>query len=181
MGLWPQINLYIYLTNTNVTSISKILYIHHLLELYLLIQPIFFSHIFFLFLVILEQNLASSAASHILIDAVYLCAVSPCGVLFTQGFRISPTTLHRLRQHRLHHPQPIIVLLWPRLAAPCWLSWEPIVWIWPEPGPLLGDRQWSEQSSPSSASSSSSLWSVEISLSSEWVYLLVKMCLFIKA
>lgn len=114
-----------------------------------------FSH--FLVVFILEQNLASSAASHILIDAVYLCAVSPCGVLFTQGFRTSPTTLHRIRQHHLHHPQPIVVLLWSRIAAPCWLPWEPIVWIRPKHGPLLGDRQRSEQSSPSSASSSSSL------------------------
>lgn len=104
---------------------------------------------------------------------VSVSVVSPCGVLFTQGLRLPPTAFHRLWQHRIHHLQPILLLLWTWVAATCWLSRVPVPGGRGQPCPLLlargRQREWAQPSSSSSVSPLSRSCSLERSTSSKWV------------
>lgn len=107
----------------------------------------------------------------LLILMVSMSVVSPCGVLFTQGLRLSPTALHRLRQHRIHHLQPVVVLLRTWLAATCRFFRDPGGGGRGQCSSLLlcWSSRWKWARRPSSSSQSPSSHSVESSTSSQWV------------
>lgn len=90
-----------------------------------------------------------------------MSVVSPCGMLFTQGLRIPAAALHRLRQHRLHHAQPVVFLLWPGLALPRRLPRELVARGREQPRRLALSRgcrrKRAQQSAPPPASTSPQL------------------------